>query len=275
VAPPRNEAGAGGVAVLSATGRLAISAVSEVGKLTLTLVDGGRSLVRSCFPGERFRWVAALQQIHLMGVGAVPIVTLIALMMGGILALQSAYTLQTLGMEIFVADLVAVSMTRELGPVITAVVVAGRSGSAITAELSTMKIQEELDALKVMGLSPVSFLVVPRLLGLLIALPLLTAFADIVAILGGLLLAVTKLDIPSAIYIQRTQEALSQQDFVTGLVKAESFALIIVAVGVHCGLTVRGGPEAVGKATTRAVVLSIFLVIVADLVFTGIFFRFG
>ena len=174
-----------------ATGRAAIGLVGQVGELALTAWAAFVRLGRSLLPGERFRAAATIEQIYLMGYMAVPIVVLIAFMMGLILAFQSAYQLERLGAEIYVADLVAVSMTRELAPVITAIVVAGRSGSSVAAELATMKIQEELDALKVMGLNPAAFLLAPRLLGILVALPVLTAIADLVSILGGLICGVS------------------------------------------------------------------------------------
>ena len=178
-------------------------------------------------------------------------------------------------MEIYVADLVAVFMTRELGPVITAIVVAGRSGSSIAAEFSTMKIQEELDALKVMGLNPSAFLLAPRLLAMLIALPILTALADLVSILGGFLCGIFVLGLSFDQYLTRTLEAVELRDFVSGLGKAVIFAVLIVSVAAWCGFTVRGGAEGVGRSTTRAVVLGIFLVIVGDLIFTGLFYKFA
>lgn len=260
---------------VGALGRAAIGLAGQLGQLALTGWDGGRRLLRSFLPGERFRLAAAVEQIHLMGVQAVPIVSLIALMMGLILAFQSAHQLGQLGMEIYVADLVAVSMTRELGPVITAIVVAGRSGSSIAAEFSTMKIQEELDALKVMGLNPGSFLLAPRLLAMLIALPILTALADLISILGGMFCGVVILGLSLEQYIARTEEAIELRDFVSGLGKAGVFAVLIVSVAAWCGFTVRGGAEGVGRATTRAVVLGIFLVIVGDLIFTGLFFKYA
>jgi phospholipid/cholesterol/gamma-HCH transport system permease protein len=260
---------------VGALGRAAIELAGQCGQLALTGWDGARRLVRSLLPGERFRFQAAVEQLHLMGVQAVPIVSLIALMMGLILAFQSAHQLGQLGMEIYVADLVAVSMTRELGPVITAIVVAGRSGSSIAAELSTMKIQEELDALKVMGLNPGAFLLAPRLLAMLIALPILTAIADLISIIGGLICGTFILGLSLEQYLSRTEEALVLRDFVSGLGKAGVFAVLIVSVAAWCGFQVRGGAEGVGRATTRAVVLGIFLVIVGDLIFTGLFYKYA
>jgi phospholipid/cholesterol/gamma-HCH transport system permease protein len=259
-------------ALLAGIGRRCLGVLAACGQLTLTGLQAVGRLLRSFLPREKFRLRAALDELQAIGVAAVPIVGLIGVMMGLILAFQSAYTLEKLGAEQFVASLVAVALTRELAPVITAVVVAGRSGSAIAAEIGTMKVQEELDALKVMGLDPVSFIVAPKLLAMLVALPMLTALADALGILGGLACAVTVLDIPAGQYLSRTQEALVLKDFVSGLTKAGVFGVIIVSVGAWCGMQVGGGAAGVGRGTTRSVVLAIFLVIVADLVFTSLFY---
>lgn len=258
-----------------AVGRSTLSLLGGIGDLSLTGAASLRRLVRSALPGEPFRARAVLDQMLYVGASALPIVGLIALMIGLILAFQSAHQLERLGAERYISALVAVAITRELGPVITAIVVAGRSGSAIAAAIASMKIQEELDALEVMGVNPTGYLVVPRLLAMLVTLPLLVAFADLIGILGGLLTAVFVLGQSAQVYIDTAREALEMSDFVTGLVKAAVFGLIIVIVGAWCGFRVEGGPEGVGRATTRAVVLGIFLVIVADLVFTGFFYNFG
>ena len=189
-----------------------------------------------------------------------------------IVALQSAYQLQRMGAVNLVANLVAVIVTRELAPLLTAIVVAGRFGSAIAAELATMKVSQEIDALTVMGIDPVSFLVVPRVLALLISLPCLTVFADLVGILGGLVVAVGSLGLGMSAYVTDSVDALRLEDIVTGLVKAVSFAGIIGLVGCHQGLGTRGGAEEVGRATTASVVRSIVLIIAADLFVTALFY---
>lgn len=260
---------------VAALGRASLGFVSDTGRLALTGADAAARLGRSLLPGERFRGTAAVREVFLAGASAVPIVALIGYMMGLILAFQSAYQLERLGAEAFVANLVAVALTRELGPIMTAVVVAGRSGSAITAQIASMKVQEELDALKVMGLNPVAFLVAPMLLALVVAMPLLTALSDAMGIVGGLTCGVFVLDMTPNQYLDRTTEALVMRDFASGLVKAGVFGVIIVTVAAWCGFSVEGGAEGVGRATTRSVVLSIFLVIVADLVFTGLFYNFA
>ena len=260
---------------VGAVGRAAIEMAGGLGSLVLTGWGALMRLTRSLLPGERFRAQAATEQAYRTGVTALPIVALIAFMMGSILALQSAYQLERLGAVKYVASLVAVALTRELGPVITAIVVAGRSGSAIAAEIASMKIQEEIDALEVMGLNPTAFLVAPKLLAMMIALPLLTVLADLVGIIGGLACGVYVLGIPAGQYMDLTFESILQRDFLSGILKAFVFGVIIVTVGAWCGFRVRGGPEGVGQATTRSVVLGIFLVIAADLVATAIFYRLG
>jgi phospholipid/cholesterol/gamma-HCH transport system permease protein len=174
-----------------------------------------------------------------------------------------------------VASLVAISVTRELAPLLTAIVVAGRFGSAIAAELGTMRVSQETDALIVMGIDPVSFLVVPRLVALMITLPCLTVFADVVGILGGQLVAVTVLEMGVGGYAALTFDALVLEDILTGLVKSVAFAAIIGLVGCHQGMNTRGGAEEVGRATTASVVRSIVLMICADLFVTAIFFLRG
>jgi phospholipid/cholesterol/gamma-HCH transport system permease protein len=256
-------------------GRSAISGIGQLGRLTLLLADAAMKLVHSLLPGGRFRVEAAISQLFYMGSAAVPIVALIAIMLGAILAFQAAKQLEPLGADRLVADLVSVSMTRELGPVITAIVVAGRSGSAIAAEIASMKVQEEIDALRVMGINPVAYLVAPKLLAMLVALPLLTAMADLVGILASGVVGYYLLDMPVDQYLERCKDAVILRDFVSGLAKAGIFATIITAVGAFCGFEASGGAEEVGRTTTRSVVLSILLVIVADTVFTGLYYNFG
>ena len=224
------------------------------------------------FRGKKLRWNATFVQMVRIGVESVPIVSIIAFSVGLIIAMQAAYQLKRFGAMIYVADLVGVSMCRELGPLITAIIIAGRSGSAIAAEIGTMKVSEELDALKTMALNPIGFLVAPRMLAMMIVVPCLTIMADFVGIAGGFVLAVTSLKLSFISYFNQTLEALFAKDFLTGLIKSFFFAIIIAQVGSYQGFNVQGGAEGVGKSTTAAVVLSIFLVIMADLLFTMIFF---
>ncbi len=209
-----------------------------------------------------------------IGVNALPIVALIAFLIGFILALQSAAQLRQFGANIYVADLVAVAMVSEMGPLITAILVAGRSGAAITAEIATMKVSEEIDALQVMGVDPLPYLIVPKLYALVIALPLLTVFANVIGIIGGAVIGVTYLDIDFMPFFKEVLEALRYKEIFTGMVKSVTFAVIILLTATYFGLKAKGGAEGVGKVTTSSVVASIFFVIVADSIL-GLIFYFG
>lgn len=219
-------------------------------------------------PGE------IIHQSILIGVNALPIIGLIAFLIGFILALQSAVQLRQFGANIYVADLVAVAMVSEMGPLITAIMVAGRSGSAIAAELASMVVSEEIDSLRVMGIDPIPYLIVPKLLAILLTLPLLTLFADIIGIFGGMIIGITYLDLDIIPFLNEVVSVLRYKEFLTALVKSISFSVIILLTGTYFGLKVRGGAEGVGKATTASVVFSIFLVIVADSII-GLVFYFG
>ncbi len=225
--------------------------------------------------GQPLRVRAAIQQTVRAGYSSLPLVALISFLVGMIMALQSAYQLRKLGGMSLVAALVAISITRELAPLLTAIIVAGRFGSSIAAELGTMKVSQEVDALKVMGIDPLSYLVTPRLLALMISLPCLTIFGSAIGILGGLVVGVWGLGIGIGTYFLDSLDALKMQDLVTSLVKAAVFAGIIGLVGCHQGLKVQGGAEEVGKATTASVVHSIVLMILADLFVTAIFYLRG
>ncbi|MBN1562168.1 ABC transporter permease [candidate division KSB1 bacterium] len=224
------------------------------------------------FKGKKLRWGVTFVQMVRIGVESVPIVGVISFCVGLIIAMQAADQLEKFGATIYVADLVSVTMCRELGPLITAIIVAGRSGSAIAAEIGTMKVSEEIDALQTMALNPIGFLVVPRLLAMMIVVPCLTILSDFVGIAGGFVLALTNLKLAFIAYFNETAGALYAKDFITGLVKSFFFAIIIAQVGAYQGFNVSGGAEGVGKSTTTAVVVSIFLVIFADLMFTMLFY---
>jgi len=224
------------------------------------------------FRGKKIRWHSAFEQMVRIGVDSLPIVGMISFFVGLIMAMQGAYQLQPFGVVIYVADLVGVTITRELGPMLTAIIVAGRSGSAIAAEIGTMKVAEELDALRTMGLNPIGFLVVPRLLALIIVLPCLTILADLIGIGGGFFIAIVNLKIPFIAYLNETIQAIVMKDLITGLIKSFFFALIIGQIGCYQGFGVKGGAEGVGRSTTASVVISIFLIILADVAFTALFF---
>ena len=203
-----------------------------------------------------------------VGVRALPILSLITFFIGLILALQAAYEFRRFGAMIYVATAVAISMSRELGPLITAIVVIGRSGSAFAAEIGTMKVTEEIDALETMAISPVRFLVTPKFLAMIVMLPCLTIWANSMGILGGALFGVAQADFTVARYVRASVDSLFMRDIVTGLVKSVMFGITITAVGCLEGLNTGAGAEQVGKSTTRAVVMSIFMVVLVDLVFT-------
>ena len=187
-------------------------------------------------------------------------------------ALQSAAQLRQFGANIFIADLVGIAMTAEMGPLMTAILLAGRIGSATAAEIATMTITEEVDALKTMGIHPLRYLVVPRFLAITITQPLLTVVANLLGILGGFVIAVTYLDLSASVFGHQLLDALRVKDLMTGLVKSIAFGWIIVFVGAHRGFQVRGGAEGVGLATTSSVVQAIFMVIAADAFFSLIFY---
>lgn len=224
------------------------------------------------FRGKPLRYRAILAQSVRFGWDSVLIVSVISFSIGLILAMQAADQLKPFGAEIYVANLVSVSLTRELGPMMTAIIIAGRGGSAIAAEIGTMKVAEEIDALKTMGLNPLGFLVVPRFLAMLLMLPALSLISDIIGIFGAYLFSLTALEINSVRFINQVANALVLKDLVTGFIKTFVFAGIIASIGCYQGFIVKGGAEGVGKSTTNSVVISIFLIIAADVVFTALFY---
>ncbi len=213
-----------------------------------------------------------LSQMSKTGIDSFFIVSLCALFTGIVLVFQSAYQMQKLGAERFIAHLVARSMCRELGPVFTALIIAGRAGASISAELGTMKVTEQIDALQTMATDPVKYLVVPRFLALTTMVPVLTVYANFIGIFGGYMVAVWKLGITSSMYISSTFDALALKDIFSGLFKSVVFAAIICTVSCFQGLRAEGGAEGVGKATTLAVVVSFILIIAADCLFTAFFY---
>lgn len=257
------------VPALRSVGRSTVNFLGDTGATWRLAVEALARFLSGPFRPENLHFRATVEQCVRAGYSSLPLVALISLLMGMIMALQSAYQLHELGALNLVADLVALAVTRELAPLLTAVIVAGRFGSSVAAELGTMKVSQEVDALIVMGIDPVSFLVVPRLVALVVSLPCLTIFADLVGILGGYTVAVGALGIGSGTYISNTVDALVLQDIFTGLAKAVVFALIIGLVGCQRGLQTEGGAEEVGRSTTSSVVRSIVLVIAADLFVTA------
>jgi phospholipid/cholesterol/gamma-HCH transport system permease protein len=253
-------------------GEATIDGLAYVGSLARLTGGAARAVLVEGFWGRKLRWHRAVHQAMSVGVEALPIVSLISFFVGMILALQGAYELRTLGALQLVAKAVALSMTRELGPLMTAIVVIGRSGSAFAAEIGTMKVNEEIDALETMALEPVRFLVAPKFLAMLLMMPCLTTWSDFMGIMGGGLFGVSSAGFTWGTYLHATLDSLVMRDIFTGLVKSVMFALVITAVGCREGFSTGLGSEEVGRSTTSAVVNSIFFVIAVDLVFTGIFY---
>lgn len=224
------------------------------------------------FKGKTASREAIFEQMVFAGIRSILIVFFVTFFTGVVLAMQSAYQLDQFGAIIYVASLVAVSLCRELGPVLTALVVAGRVGAAITAELGSMKVTEQLEALDTMALNPIRFLVVPRFLALLVMLPCLTILGNFFGMFGGFLIGVLNLNINSNLYIDTTVQYLTNKDIWTGLVKSGTFAMLIALIACHKGITTKGGAVGVGKSTTVSVVASFIAVICADCVLTAIFF---
>jgi phospholipid/cholesterol/gamma-HCH transport system permease protein len=248
-------------------GRKFIEIFDYIGGITSLL---GQTLFWLPVPPIRRKHI--VDQMYKIGVSSLPIVFMTSLFTGMVLALQSAYQMQKISADIYIASLVALSMTRELGPVLTALVVAGRVGASITAELGTMKVTEQVDALESLATNPIRYLVVPRFIAIVITLPILTACADFIGIMGGYIIGVYKLGIGSQLYLKMTYDPLTMKDLITGLFKSVVFAVIICIVGCYEGFRTEGGAEGVGKATTLSVVVSFILIIAADCLFTALFY---
>ncbi|HEX4268732.1 MAG TPA: ABC transporter permease [Steroidobacteraceae bacterium] len=224
---------------------------------------------------RRLRPTSIARHVYDTGITAIPIVALIAFLISVIVAYMSAQQLRSYGAEIFVVDLVTIGVLRELGVLLTAIIVAGRSGSAFAAEIGSMKLNEEVDALQATGVDPFEALVVPRVIGLVISLPLLTVIADMVGLLGGAVLCASLLHIPLDQYITRVSQAISPTTFWVGIIKAPVFAALIALAGTHRGMQVSGSSRELGRLTTVAVVQAIFLVILADALFAVLFLEIG
>jgi phospholipid/cholesterol/gamma-HCH transport system permease protein len=254
--------------LLDSVGRSTVARVDDIGRVTRSLLDGVTH-------PSRLTVAETIRQIEQSGAKAVPIVVLITFLMGLVLAYQGANQLAQFGAQVFVADLVTVAMLREMGVLLAGIMVAGRSGSAFAAAIGVMKLNEEIDALRIMGLDPNRILVAPRVIALLVSLPLLTVLGMLAGIAGGFLLATTMLDISAAQYLERTAGAAKVNDFVVGIVKAPFFALLIAGVATLRGMQVSASADQLGRLTTTAVVQGIFLIILADAVFTIVFSSLG
>lgn len=263
------------MAATEAIGRATVNGLAYIGELARLVGRAAHSAFIAPFQGEKMRMDRSVHQAMAVGVGALPIISLITFFVGMILALQSAYELRKFGALQYVASAVAISLTRELGPLMTAIVVIGRSGSAFAAEIGTMKVNEELDALETMALDPIRFLVTPKFLAMLLMMPCLTTWADFMGVLGGSVFGVAKAGFSFASYIHATLESLMLRDIYTGLIKSVMFGIVITSVGCTEGFSTGAGSEQVGRSTTSAVVKSIFLVVLVDLVFTALFYFTG
>ncbi len=229
-----------------------------------------QAFIQSFMPPYKRRRI--LEQAKKTGVDSLPLISLISFFIGVILAFQISYLMRRLGSELYIASIVALSIVRELGPVITALIVAGRVGASITAEIGSMQVTEQIDALETLAANPVKYLVVPRFIALSLMLPILTLYADIIGILGGWLICVMKLGISSRMYLNITFDSLLYKDIFTGLAKTVFFGMIIAFVSCYEGFNVEGGAEGVGKATTQSVVTSFILIIACDCFFTALFY---
>jgi phospholipid/cholesterol/gamma-HCH transport system permease protein len=242
-----------------------IQVIAFVGDLLL-------SLIYSLVHPRSMRWEDVFFYMKRAGVDGLPIVGLISFLMGLIIAFMSSLQLKQFGANIFVASLVSIAMVRELSPIMTAIIVAGRSGSAFAAEIGTMMVNEEVDALTVMGFDPTRFLAVPKVLATMIVVPLLTLYSGIFGIVGGLMVGVIGLDLTVNTYIQETLKNIRLFDLTSSLIKSVVFAMLISSIGCLRGFQVKGGAEGVGISTTSAVVSGLFLIIVADSAFAVIFY---
>jgi phospholipid/cholesterol/gamma-HCH transport system permease protein len=257
-------------------------ALERLGQGVWTHVEEGRSmlafigetfiaLLRTLKAPSRIRWQAFFSNLERAGVQAIPIISLLSFLLGIVIAYQGGIQLRSYGANIFIVELVSLTMLRELAPMMTAIIIAGRTGSAYTAEIGTMRVTEEVDALRIIGISPMDLLVLPKLFGLMLTLPLLTLIADAMGVLGGMVMAASMLEVSFADFIDRIPQVVSLQSFLIGVGKAPVFAMIVAIVGCFQGFRVTGSTDSIGRQTTVSVVQSIFLVIVADAAFSILF----
>ena len=250
------------------------SLVNAVGMLSF-LGENTLVLLRSLAQPRRIRWRPILHNLQTAGFEALPITGLLSFLMGIVIAYQGAEQLQRFGANIYVADLVGLSMVRELSPMLTAIIVAGRSGSAYAAQIGTMKVTEEIDALRTIGVGQLELLVLPKILALALALPLLTVYTDVMGVLGGMVMARAQLDVSFSAFLGELDNSISLASYLIGIGKAPVFAVIIALVGCYQGFQVGGSADSVGRQTTVSVVQSIFLVILTDAMFSIVFSKVG
>jgi phospholipid/cholesterol/gamma-HCH transport system permease protein len=267
-------------------GEVNFSIVERLGRTTVERVEGVRDglafvgqntmvMLHALVRWRRLRPISVARHVYDTGITAIPVVALIAFLISVIVAYMAASQLRNYGADIYVVDLITVGVLRELGVLLTAIIVAGRTGSAFAAELGSMRLNEEVDALDATGVDAIEVLVLPRILGLVIALPLLTVIADLIGMLGGALLCLWLLDMPLQQFLARANEAIAGTTFWAGMVKAPVFAILIAMAGTYRGLQVRGSARELGRLTTVAVVQAIFLVLLADAMFAVLFLEIG
>ena len=249
-------------------GRASVTAVEEVGYISALLLESLFWIGFGRISRQPVRLPSVLTQMMTIGIAAAPIVFILSFAIGIMLAIQIIYNLRIFGAESQVVAGVALSVTREFGPLITGILVAGRTGSALAARIGTMQVNQEVDALRVMGINPVRYLVSPALLAMLVMVPTLTFYSDLAGLLGGAVYTSTEIGLGYDAYFNQSLNILEVNDVLQGLVKSFCFAMIIVMVGVTNGFAVSGGAEGVGRATTRSVVLSISYIVIADMIFT-------
>ncbi len=259
-------------AIVGSIGRSTLNFVYALLRVSVLMVDTFNWMIIAPLRGKGLRVRTTIELYVEYAVNSLPIVGLICFLIGAIMAMQAAYQLERFGATQYIADLVGVAAMRELGPLMTAIIMTGRSGSAIAAEIGTMKVSEEIDALEVMGINPTKFLVVPKFIAMVLAVPSVTLLAVLIMILGGYSLATVVIGVDSSQYAESTMAALSMKDLATGMTKSIFFAIAICWVGVYRGFQVEGGAEGVGKKTTSSVVTSIFFIIIVDLLFTALFY---
>ncbi|HVP00255.1 MAG TPA: ABC transporter permease [Bryobacteraceae bacterium] len=262
--------------VVERIGSSTLRHVGYVGALVMQMTNALGTTVRTLpLVGKRNRWHSAVRQMLEIGVDAFPMVGVMAFCAGFILAMQGASELRRFGAMQFVVDLVSIGFTRELGPLLTAIAVSGRSGSAFSAEIGTMVVTEEIAALRTMAIDPVEFVLAPKFLAAIVVLPCLTIVSNACGILAGALFMRVSTDMAFSVYLWYAVHDMVLRDVMSGLIKSVAFATIIVHVGCLEGFRVRGGPDAVGRSATEAVVKSTFLVILADVGFTALFYVTG
>ena len=261
--------------LISGTGLKTLEALAYLGSLAQLVGRSAYVIFVGPFKGQRLRPARVVQQAMAVGVQAIPILSLIMFLFGLIMALQTAHELKKVGMVQMVADAVVIAILRELGPLLTAIIVIGRSGSAFAAEIGTKMVTEEVDALRTMAFDPVAFLVAPKFLAMLVMVPSLTIWADLMGVVGGSVFGVAAANFTFLSYFKQSVDAIVLSDIFTGLWKSVLFGIVITAVGCREGFATGAGAEEVGRSTTSAVVTSIFLVVIVDLVFTTLFYVTG